>query len=77
MWIIEGRANVLAKMNELFGEASKSINYCTSANGLLRAYKANSTTFEKARVRGVSVRMLTPISTDNSAILREMEAIRP
>jgi sugar-specific transcriptional regulator TrmB len=75
MWVIEGRANVLAKMNELFGEASKSINYCTSANGLIRAYKANSTTFEKARARGASVRMLTQVSPDNTAVVREMEAI--
>jgi sugar-specific transcriptional regulator TrmB len=75
MWVIEGRANVLAKMNELFGEASKSINYCTSANGLIRAYKANSATFEKARTRGATLRMLTPVSPDNNAVVREMEAI--
>lgn len=75
MWTIEGRANVLAKMNELLSEASKSINYSTSANGLIRAYKANSATFEKARTRGVALRILTPVSPDNNAVAREMEAI--
>jgi len=75
MWIIEGRGTVLAKMNELFSGASKSINYCTSANGLIRAYRANSESLEKARKRGVNVRILSAISPDNAAVVREMEEI--
>ena len=75
MWIIEGRANVLNKMNELFGEASKLINYCTGANGLIRAYKANADALAKARERGVRVRMLTAVSSDNASVANEMEAV--
>ena len=41
MWILENRANILNKLNELFAQASKSINY----DGRKRAntpYKANA-----------------------------------
>jgi sugar-specific transcriptional regulator TrmB len=75
MWIIEGRGNVLAKMNELFGGALKSINYYTSANGLIRAYRANSESLEKARERGVDVRILSALSPENAAVVREMGEI--
>jgi sugar-specific transcriptional regulator TrmB len=75
IWIMEGRANILAKMNELFDAASKAINYCTSANGLIRTYKANSEALEKARERGVTVRIVTSISGDNAAVAREMGAV--
>lgn len=75
MWVIEGRGNVLAKMNELFGGASKSINYYASSNGLIRAYRANSESLEKARKRGVDVRILSAISPDNAAVVHEMGEI--
>lgn len=75
MWILEGRANILTKMNELFEDAKKSINYCTSANGLIRAYRANADSIEKAKRRGATVKVLTQISTDNTAIARETAAI--
>lgn len=35
-WVINGRANVVKKLEELFSNAKKSINICTSANGLSR-----------------------------------------
>jgi sugar-specific transcriptional regulator TrmB len=75
MWIIEGRRNVLNKMNELFGDAAKSISYSTSAKGLIRAYKANAEALGKAKARGVTVKMLTTSSSDNTAVVHEMDAI--
>jgi len=72
MWIIEGRSNVLNKMNELFNQASKTINYSTGGNGLIRAYKANADTLAKAKQRGVSVKMLTTVSSENASVASEM-----
>jgi len=75
MWIVEGRANVLNKMNELFNQASKTINYCTGGNGLIRAYKANADTLAKAKQRGVAVKMLTTVSSENASVASEMGSV--
>lgn len=56
-------------------DASKSINYCTSAAGLIRAYKAHSEILEGARKRRATVRFLAQISTENSGVARELSEI--
>jgi hypothetical protein len=53
-------------------DAKKSINYCTSAAGLVRAYKAHSESLESAKIRGARVRFLTQISTENSGVARQL-----
>lgn len=75
MWIIEGRANVLNKMNELFNQASKTIDYCTGGNGLIRAYKANTDMLAKAKQRGVGVKVLTTVSSENASVASEMGTV--
>jgi len=57
------------------GDSSKIINYCTSASGLIRAYKAHAEMFERARGRGATVRVLCTVSTQNSAVANEMSEI--
>lgn len=61
-WQIDGRKDILRKLNEILGGASKSINYSTSVWGLIRAYKAHSEVLEEARKRGAVVRVVSPIS---------------
>lgn len=56
-------------------DASKSISYCTSATGLIRAYKAHSEILENVRRRGAIVRVLSPITTENSGVARELGEI--
>jgi sugar-specific transcriptional regulator TrmB len=75
MWILENRANILNKLNELFAQASKSINYATGANGLIRAYKANADALAKATQRGVTVRLLAAVSNENVSVASEMAAV--
>ena len=75
MWILEGRTNVLSKMNELFNQASKTINYSTGGNGLIRAYKANADVLTKAKQRGVSVRILTMVTSENASVASEMGTV--
>lgn len=75
LWIIEGRANIISKLNELINSASKEINFCTSAYGLVRTYKANSKELEEARNRGISIKMLSPITTDNVSVAKEIASL--
>jgi sugar-specific transcriptional regulator TrmB len=74
-WTIDNRQSILNKLNQFFGNAVKAINCCTSASGLVRAYKAHSETFEKARKRGATVRILAPITRENYAVAREISEI--
>ncbi len=74
-WEIEGRQNIFNKLNSMFNDSTKSIIYCTTIAGLIRAYKAHSEMLEKARSNGVSVRVLSPISNENSGLAREMAAV--
>lgn len=74
-WEIEGRQNLYNKLNQIMSEAKKSINYCTSAAGLVRAYKAHSEILENVKKRGGKVRLLAFISTENSGVAKEMNEI--
>jgi len=74
-WEIEGRQDVTNKLNQMMTEATKSINYSTSASGLIRAYKAHSETLERAKGQGVIVRVLTPISSENSSVAQELSEV--
>jgi len=74
-WRIDGRKDILRKLAEILHESTKSINYATSAWGLVRAYKAHSEVLEEAKNRGVTVRLLSPISSDNSAVAKEFSEI--
>jgi sugar-specific transcriptional regulator TrmB len=74
-WVIEGRQNIFSKLNNMFQDASKSVIYCTSAAGLIRAYKAHSEILERARGNGASVRFLSSISPENSSVAQEMAAV--
>jgi sugar-specific transcriptional regulator TrmB len=75
LWMIEGRANIFDTLNQLFLDAKKSINYFTTANGLIRAYKANADMLEKAARRGVAVNMLANVSKENITVAREIAEI--
>ena len=59
-WQIDGRQNLINKLNQMFFDTRK-VGYCTSAAGLIRVYKTHSEALEKARQRGAVVRVLAPI----------------
>jgi len=75
LWMIQGRANIFEILNQQFLGAKKFIHYFTTANGLVRAYKANADMLEKASRRGVVVNMLANISKENVTVAREMAEI--
>jgi sugar-specific transcriptional regulator TrmB len=74
-WQIDGRQNLFNKLNQILSDASKTINYSTTAPGLIRLYKAQSEALEKARVRGATVRVLTGASSENSGVAHELSSI--
>jgi len=70
-WRIDGRKDILRKLTEILNDATKTINYATSAWGLVRVYKTHSEALEEAKNRGVIVRLVAPISSENSAVAKE------
>lgn len=74
-WQIDGRKDILRKLNEILNGAVKTINYSTSPWGLVRTYKAHSEVLEEAKKRGVAVRLVAPISTDNLGVAQELSEI--
>jgi sugar-specific transcriptional regulator TrmB len=74
-WEIQGRPGVINKLNQIFRDASKSVNYCTSATGLVRAYKAHCDILEKASDRGVAVRIMSPVNSANAVVAREIAEV--
>jgi len=74
-WEVQGRPGLINKLNQIFSDASKSVNYCTSVTGLVRAYKAHCDILEKASDRGVAVRIMSPVNSENAAVAREIAEV--
>ena len=74
-WEIRGRPSILNKLNQILNDASKTINYCTSATGLIRFYKAHCETMEKVRKQGTGIRILSPVTAENSGVAREISEV--
>jgi len=72
---MDGRQNVYNKLNQIFADAKDSIDYSTSSSGLIRAYKAHSERMEAARKNGAKVRVLSPISAENSAVAQDFSQV--
>ncbi len=74
-WQIDGRQNIINKLNQTFSDAKNSINYLTSPSGLIRTYKVHCDTLEKAMKHGATVRILSPISPENSSVAHQLSEI--
>ena len=74
-WQMNGRQNICNKLNQLFTDAKQLIDYSTTSSGLIRAYKVHSEAMEKAKKHGTKVRILSPISTENSSVAQEFSQI--
>jgi sugar-specific transcriptional regulator TrmB len=74
-WQTDGRKNISNQLNELMNGASHSICYSTSAAGLIRAYKVHAEALEHAVKKGATVRLLSPVTPENSALVTEFSEI--
>jgi sugar-specific transcriptional regulator TrmB len=75
LWEIDGRQSIFNKLSQIMKDATRSINYCTSTSGLIRAYKAHSEIFESAKKTGVTIRFLAQISKENAGVAGELREI--
>ena len=74
-WKMDGRQAIYSKLNQVMLDASKTIDYSTSETGLIRAYKAHADALERARKRGTTVHLLSPITAANNAVAKEFSEI--
>jgi sugar-specific transcriptional regulator TrmB len=74
-WEMQGRQGIVSRLNQLMKDASTSISYSATANGLVRAYKTQSDTLEQAAKRGARVRLLSPVTAENSTLVKEFGEI--
>jgi sugar-specific transcriptional regulator TrmB len=74
-WEIKGRPGIINKLNQIFSDASNTINYCTTAAGLVRLYKAHCEILENAHKQGTIVRIMSPVNSENSGVVREISEV--
>jgi len=74
-WQIDGRRSIYNKLNQLMKDAAHSVQYSTSATGLIRAYKLHADAFERAAKRGADVKLLSPVTPENSALAAEFAEV--
>jgi len=74
-WQMDGRRSISNKLNELMTGASHSICYSTSSAGLIRAYRLHADALEHAAKKGAKVRLLSPVTTENSSLVTEFSEI--
>ena len=68
---LKGRQNVYNHLDMMLRNAKKSVVIVTSADGLNRKFEALRPTLEKAKKKGVDVKIAAPITPDNFKIAKE------
>ena len=74
-WEIDGRPGLFNKITQIVSDASKRVNYCTSATGLVRAYKVHCDALEKISRKGIGVHLLSPVNQENAVVAREISEV--
>src|SRR3989338_1295387 len=69
---LKGRQNLYNHLDMLMREAEKTITIVTTAGGLNRKLEALMPSLEKARKRGVKIRIAAPIEDSNRKIAKEL-----
>lgn len=69
---VKGRNNIYDHISLLINDSKKNVNIVTSGEGLERKYNLLKEEIKKANKRGVSVRVIAPVSTINKDILAEL-----
>lgn len=74
-WQMDGRRSIYNKLSQAMQTASRSISYSTSAAGLIRAYRVHADALERAARNGAKVRLLAPVTSENSSLATEFSEI--
>jgi sugar-specific transcriptional regulator TrmB len=72
---LKGRQNVYNHLDMLIREAEKTVTIVTTASGLNRKLEALMPSLEKARKRGVKIRIAAPIDDSNRKIAKELSRV--
>ena len=72
---LKGRQNVYNHLDMMLKNAKKQAVIVTSAEGLGRKFESMMPTLERAKKRGVSLKIAAPITSDNIKIARELSKI--
>jgi len=69
---LRGRNNIYNHLDMVVRNAAKKVTIVTSEDGLNRKFEALKTAFEKARKKGVKIRVAAPITKKNIKIAKEV-----
>ena len=72
---IKGRQNLYNHLDMLIREAEKNITMVTTQEGLNRKLEALMPSLEKAKKRGVTIRIAAPVDKNNSHIAKELSKV--
>ena len=72
---VKGRQNVYNHLDMMVREAESSITIVTTSSGLNRKLEALMPSLEKAKKRGVKIRIAAPINDTNKAIAKELKKV--
>jgi len=72
---LRGRQNMYNHLDMMVREAEKTIVIVTTASGINRKLEALMPSLEKAKKRGVSVRIAAPVNANNAKIASELNRV--
>src|SRR3989338_2812629 len=72
---LRGRKNMYNHMDMMIRSAEKTVTLVTTAEGLNRKLEILLPSFEKAKKRGVTIRIAAPISQENLKIAKEFSKV--
>jgi len=72
---LRGRNNMYNHLDMLVGGAEKTITIATTADGINRKLEALMPSLEKAKKRGVKVRIAAPINSKNEQVAKDLSKV--
>lgn len=72
---LRGRQNMYNHLDMMVREAEKTITIVTTTEGLNRKLEALLPSFEKAKKRGVKIRIASPVNSSNMKIAKELSRV--
>jgi len=64
VWVLKDRANIYSKIEHMIHGASREVLVATNERGLKRKLETHCDALRKAKGRGVSVRLIAPVSSE-------------
>lgn len=72
---LKGRQNIYNHLDMLVREAQKTITFVTTADGLNRKLEVLLPSLEKAKKRGVKIRIAAPITANNKKVAKDFAKV--